>query len=277
MIQPLTTPMQREIAQQTAISNTLSQTQIQISTGKKIQQASDDPAASARIAAIKLSETNNTSWASNISKGISLNSQADSVMQTVSELMTQAKTLMVQASNGTQSAPDQSSVAAQLTSIASQLDSLSKTSDANGQPLFAQGASLKVRYSESDVFAAVPSQSEAMAVAGTSLSAIVSSAATAVTSGNTAQISAALTAVGNGLNNAADASAQIGLAANKLQTLQNRQASDNLTMENERSNLEDTDVSAAIAKLNQQSLTLQAAQAAFARINRQTLFDILGP
>ena len=31
----------------------------------------------------------------------------------------------------------------------------------------------------------------------------------------------------------------------------------------------------AIAQLNAQDLTLQAAQAAFAKINRQSLFDIL--
>jgi flagellar hook-associated protein 3 FlgL len=40
--------------------------------------------------------------------------------------------------------------------------------------------------------------------------------------------------------------------------------------------LEDTDLSAAIAKLNSQTITLEAAQAAFARINRRTLMDILG-
>jgi flagellar hook-associated protein 3 FlgL len=40
--------------------------------------------------------------------------------------------------------------------------------------------------------------------------------------------------------------------------------------------LEDTDLTQAIATLNAQTLTLDAAQAAFARINRRTLMDILG-
>jgi flagellar hook-associated protein 3 FlgL len=277
MIQALSTQMQREIAQQTALSSALSDTQVQISTGKKLQMASDDPAAAARIASIKLSEANNMTWENNIAKGLSLNSQADTTMQTVSELMTQAKTLLVQASNGTQSLSDQASIAAQLTSISDQLDSLANIKDANGQPLFSQGTALAARYSSSDVFAAVPSQAEAMFVGGMSYAAIVSSAASAVSSGNTSQIVASLTAADNGVSNAADVSAKIGLAANKLQAIQTRLSSEYLTMENERSGLEDTDVSAAIAKLNQQTLTLQAAQAAFARINRQTLFDVLGP
>ncbi len=43
----------------------------------------------------------------------------------------------------------------------------------------------------------------------------------------------------------------------------------------ERSSLEDTDVAATVMRLNAKTLSLQAAQAAFARINRNTLFDIL--
>ena len=39
--------------------------------------------------------------------------------------------------------------------------------------------------------------------------------------------------------------------------------------------VEDTNLEEAIAQLHAQDLTLQAAQAAFAKINRQTLFDIL--
>ena len=43
----------------------------------------------------------------------------------------------------------------------------------------------------------------------------------------------------------------------------------------ERTNLEATDISEAVAQLNAQTLTLEAAQAAFARINRRTLLDLL--
>ncbi|MGN6690162.1 MAG: flagellin, partial [Sphingopyxis sp.] len=43
----------------------------------------------------------------------------------------------------------------------------------------------------------------------------------------------------------------------------------------ERQSVEETDLSTAIAQLNAQELTLSAAQAAFAKINRQTLFDLL--
>jgi flagellar hook-associated protein 3 FlgL len=276
MIPALSTAIQREIAQQARLASALSTTQTEISTGKRMQRASEDPVAASRIAAIKQSEANNAAWANNVTRGISLNSQADSVLQSVSELITQSKSLLVQASSDTQSATDRSTIATQLTAIASQLGSLETTRDVNGQPLFASAAATTARYGENEVFAAVPSHADTLVVFGTSFSAVVSAAATAVATGHPAQMSQALADLGKAVDQSADGLARLGLAANRLQSIQNRQASANLVLETERSTLEDTDVSAAVTKLNQQSLTLQAAQAAFARINRQTLFDILG-
>jgi flagellar hook-associated protein 3 FlgL len=48
-----------------------------------------------------------------------------------------------------------------------------------------------------------------------------------------------------------------------------------ISLSEERSGLEDTDLSSAIADLNGMTMTLEAAQAAFARINRRTLMDFL--
>ena len=43
----------------------------------------------------------------------------------------------------------------------------------------------------------------------------------------------------------------------------------------ERQSIEETDLETAIAQLNAQNLTLEAARAAFARVNQQSLFDLL--
>ena len=44
----------------------------------------------------------------------------------------------------------------------------------------------------------------------------------------------------------------------------------------ERSSIEDTDLAATIARVQTNQLSLDAAQSLFARINRRTLFDLLG-
>ena len=66
-----------------------------------------------------------------------------------------------------------------------------------------------------------------------------------------------------------------GALGSRIDALTERQANSGLQLEEERSSLESTDVTAAIAKLQSQQLTLQAAQAVFARVNASTLFDIL--
>ena len=66
-----------------------------------------------------------------------------------------------------------------------------------------------------------------------------------------------------------------GALAARIDQLISRQADNGLQLNEERSNLESTDVTAAIAKLQSKQLTLQAAQAVFSRINASTLFDVL--
>ena len=66
-----------------------------------------------------------------------------------------------------------------------------------------------------------------------------------------------------------------GSLANRVDALLERQADTGLQLEEERSGLEDTDIQAVIARLSSQQLSLQAAQAVFARVNESTLFDIL--
>lgn len=67
----------------------------------------------------------------------------------------------------------------------------------------------------------------------------------------------------------------IGVRGGRLDALENRLAEQQIELTAERSGLEDTDITEAVARLNSQQLTLEAAQAAFARISKKTLFDIL--
>jgi flagellar hook-associated protein 3 FlgL len=67
----------------------------------------------------------------------------------------------------------------------------------------------------------------------------------------------------------------IGQRGQRLQSLREASRAQDIDFAVERSELESTDISEAIALLNAQTLTLDAAQAAFARINRRTLLDLL--
>jgi flagellar hook-associated protein 3 FlgL len=99
--------------------------------------------------------------------------------------------------------------------------------------------------------------------------------AAAVQGGNRAQLDSALATADTLIEHGTDVASAIGNAAARLDRLTDSQASRSIDLTAERSGLEDTDLTTAIATLNAQQLTLDAAQAAFARINRRSLFDLL--
>ena len=68
---------------------------------------------------------------------------------------------------------------------------------------------------------------------------------------------------------------QQGARGNRIDQLVERYETTKIQQAEERSALEDTDITAAIARVQAKQLTLDAAQAVFARVNQNTLFDIL--
>jgi flagellar hook-associated protein 3 FlgL len=268
--------MTLEIRRQAALSQQIARTQIQISTGKKIQAPSDDPIASARIGTIRRAQADDAAWTANLDLGLSLASQADTVMANTADNMTRVKELVLSAANATLSPADRQTIALELQSIADQVDAFAATRSSLGQPLFHASVAPAFRFSENLVFAPVPTADQTFAVNGTPLSQIIRDAASAVSAGNMPAINASLTTVENGIDHVADISAEIGVRASRMERLRESHLTRGIDLAAERSGLEDTDLTEAIAKLNAQTITLEAAQAAFARINRRTLIDILG-
>ena len=268
--------MMREIQRQSRLAGDVANSQVQISTGKRIQRASDDPVAAARVGNIRSSQADNAAYARNVSLGTALVDQADAALASVSSLLARAQELTLAASNPTANASDRATLAIEMTAIAEEIDVLSASKSALGGPLFSTAAPMSMRFDGGTVFAPVPSRSAAFEVAGIAISQQLRSAGIAIATGNTAQIASSLTNVKAAIDHVANVHAEIGIHAGRLERLRDSQAGASISLSAERSMLEDTDLSSAIAKLNGQTITLEAAQAAFARINRRTLIDILG-
>lgn len=275
MINALGNRMLLEINRQSSLAKQINDTQIQVTTGKRIQRASDDPVAAARVATIRRGEANNAAWARNIEMGIALSSQADAAVSGMANGLNQARELVIAGASGTLSATDRETLAQQLDNIAAELDSLAGQQASNGEPLFSTGTALSVRYDANTVFAPVPSRAEVFQSGGVDISQIARDAASALRSGNATQIGNSLTALQTAVSDTADALGNIGQRGARIDALKEASRSQNIELVAERTSLESTDLSEAIAQLNAQQLTLEAAQAAFARIHRQTLFDLL--
>ncbi|SBV34668.1 Flagellin-like protein [uncultured Sphingopyxis sp.] len=275
MINAVGNRMTREIARQQKLADALERTQIQISGGKKLLRMSDDPVAARRIATIGTTQASMTAWSSNVNAASALVSQADGVMKSVSDLMSRARELTLAATSDTANPADRATIAAELGTIADELDALAATRDSNGEPVFAAGAARVMRFDSDVTFAPVPSAADVFVVGGNSLSTGIRDAAAAVAANDKAAMNASLGVLDTAISHVADEHAKIGLSGGRLDRIGDSLAARGITLKDERSVVEDTNLEEAIAQLHAQDLTLQAAQAAFAKINRQTLFDIL--
>jgi flagellar hook-associated protein 3 FlgL len=264
-----------EIRRQSGLAQQIARTQIEVSTGRRIQSASDDPVAAARVATIRQAQSDDSVWKANLSLGGSLAAQADTVLQTMSERLARAQELIVAGASQSLSAADRVTVRLELRGIADEIDSLAATRSSLGEPLFASAAPPAIRFGESTVFAPVPARADIFEIGGSAIGGLVRTAATSVEGGNSTQIAASLSAIKGSVDHIADANADVGVRGARIERLRETLISRGIDYASERPSLEDTDLSEAIARLNGQTITLQAAQAAFARINSQTLFDIL--
>jgi len=121
------------ISQQSA----LAATQNEVSSGNRINVASDDPAGAGQVVSLNHVIAANTQYSSTIDVATTrLNTEA-STLTSVNSVLDTARTLALQAVNGALSDSDRKSIASQLSQIRDQLLQLSNTTDSNGNALFA--------------------------------------------------------------------------------------------------------------------------------------------
>lgn len=115
----------------------LLQTQQQISTGRRILTASDDPVAAARALDVSQSDAMNTQYAANRSMARHTLSLAESTLQSVTSLIQDVQTATVNAGNGTLNNSDRKTIATDLSGRLQELVGLANSTDGVGNYLFA--------------------------------------------------------------------------------------------------------------------------------------------
>lgn len=274
-----------EIARQSSLARDIARGQADISSGKRLQTASDDPAASARVADIRRTQADQKVWSANVAAASSVAAQVDGTLTGVATAFDRARELMLAASSDTLSDSDRSAIAVELRGIADDIASYAAEKDSRGYPLFpatdallipiAPGVRVAATASLTDVFQNVQTTGGPM-----DLEQIVRAAADAVgiadKTTRTAASAASLAAIESGGDHLSSVRGEQGVRAARIDSVRERLASKGLLLDEERGNLEGTDLTATIARINAKQLSLEAAQSVFARLNRRTLFDLLG-
>jgi flagellar hook-associated protein 3 FlgL len=113
------------------------------------------------------------------------------------------------------------------------------------------------------------------AVGSLSLEDVLQAALDAVNGGTAADMKTSLTNSRAALDHVIVAQSIQGVRQQRIDDVSERIIDKKLSLTERRSGLEDTDVGEVITKLQSRLTTLEAAQAAFARIGKQSLFDLL--
>ncbi|HEX5536655.1 MAG TPA: flagellin [Sphingobium sp.] len=273
--------MTDEILRQQRLSQRITDDQAAVSTGKRVRMPSQDPQAWVQISEIGQAQAQNAAWIDTISYGQARAQKAEANLQEVNSLFSRARELMVNAATSTLDAAGQAAVVAEIQAIRSSVSELLNQKDYQGVPVFDDTTSIKVPVSRGlalDVVGTRQSIETGITVGGVprTLDDILAEAETAAASPVQADRQNSLKSLEAGLDHIILAQSVQGIRGDRLEAVERRVSDTKLDLSERRSKLEDTDLTETIARIQANLLSLEAAQAAFARINRQTLFDLIG-
>ena len=278
----------------------LSKTQMQLATGRKILNPSDDPVGTTQLFPLNEVLERNKQFSKNSDSAESRLSLEEKTLGSVTNLLQRVNELAVQGNNDTNSAQDRSAIAQELRQHLQTLTGLANTKDANGEYIFSghevttqpfteapagtfnyQGdnGQRSVQVGESrfvavgdpgtDVFMNVP-------YSGGGNQSIFETIDKLATDFENNTFSAnSITDVQAAIDNVVNVRAKIGARLNALDTQRN--VNDELTLQSQKtlSGIHDLDYAEAISRLNLQMVGLQASQQAFTRIQNLSLFNYL--
>jgi len=263
----------------------------QLSTGRRVTQPSDDPAADSAMVNENSRSAAVDQYTANSDSVTDVLNTADSTLSSVTTLLQRAVTLGVEGANGTMNQTDLNSIAAQVSDIKTQMLSLANASYA-GQYLFAGTATGTAPYVAD---AANPNQVDYVGNSkqnkvqiGTGLSVTTNlpgssifsqpnanvfdalqSLVTALQSGDTAGIATAETSVNTSLNAVDTAQVFYGSTVDELTSNESFLSQEKLNITTYQNTLVSADLATAATNATQAQAVLTATVAAAAQLDQQ--------
>jgi flagellar hook-associated protein 3 FlgL len=274
--------------------------QQQLTSGKSISVPSDDPTGTNTALAVRQAIAGNTQQARNISDGQSFLNQTDSTLQNIVALVQQVRTLTVQASNsGSMSGTAEQDIATQVAGLRQDLLAQANTA-VQGRPIFAgptngsqaydpktgayQGVGdgtdqrlwLTRRVADAQSIRVDITGPEAFGdpTSGKDLFSVVQNIATHATT-NTSALGGDLADLDAVMARLSNAQADIGTRSAAMNTAAQVNASQQLTLQTQQSQVENIDMAKTIMNLQTQQVGYQAALAATAQALQPTLVQFL--
>lgn len=272
--------MADEIRRQQRLAQSIAADQAAVSSGKKITQPSQDPQAWVQISDIGRAQSQNSAWSDNLSYAEARSEKAETNLREMNTQFSRARELLVRASTSTLDAAGKAAVLAEISAIRTSVHDMLNEKDYQGVPVYDDTTATMVPVSRGLTLEAVGTRQSiesgitVNSVART-LDDILVEAYDAVNLGTQTALNNSLVSLEAGLNHVILQQSVQGIRSDRLETAKEQNTSIQLDLRERRSGLEDTDLTVTLARIQAQLLSLEAAQAAFARINRQSLFDLI--
>lgn len=280
----------------------LSDSQVQLTSGKRVQRGSDDPTDAARgeralAAMARLDATQRAVVASRSAMELTEGALGDATND-----MQRARELLVQAGNGTLTDNERSLIATELRGLRDALLATANRSDASGRYLFGGQGAVSAPFVDTPVGVAYEGTAGAAQVAGSdglpiavdgeytwmrpaggvtvfeALEVVINDlqtpgrTSTAVATGT----AAAIGAVDATMDRVGSVRAQVGNVLNRLDVIEGRIRDSHLTNETERSVATDLDFTKAISEFQNKQAGYDAALRSYAMVQRLSLFQYIG-
>lgn len=279
-------------------------TGLQISSGRRVVNPSDDPQAAALAVGVEQAKAVDEQYANARGSARNSLSQEESVLASTSDFIVRARTLLVQAGNGTLSDADRNAIAQELNGIYQGMLGQANSRDGNGRylfgghqdgaPPFVQGADGRVSYvgdegvkaQQVDSARTMPSTDNGRAIFASAggadlfgaLKDMVDVLSTPVQDeAGRANLQATLSSAGaeldKGLDNVLSVRSSVGARLNELDVLDVVSSNRMLNYEQVLSDRLDLDYNEAISEYTLRQVGLQAAQKAFVDVQKLSLFE----
>lgn len=253
----------------------LTNTYERLSSGQRINRASDDAAGLAIADALRADQRVATVAIRNANDGISSIAIADSALSEIGNVLTRLAELAEQSANGTFSIQQRSALGSEFIALGSEIERIAVTTEFNGVKLLSGNASLTLQVgfdstSTSQIsFNGVEGTLASLGLAGSGKSALSYSLnGTSIEAGQSSS-RAALDAVNDAIGSLATTRGTLGAAEARLNV-----AINNLSVARENfaaaeSRIRDVDVASEAAELTRLGILQQAGAAVLAQANQQ--------
>ena len=296
----------RGSSQMSNVQSQLTQSQAQLAQGKQIINASDAPNQAATIQRLKSILNKQDSYQSSLNTIKARLQGEDSTLQNVSDLLVRAKEVAVQGANDTLNAGDRKALATEMQALRDQMLSLANTKDSNGNYLFAGSRvkqpafvetvngspeyrgdqtrmnvrvgdqrSIPINRTGTDAFVPVARIDADGKTSGIGFFQVMDNLITGLNTSKGPDIRRGVGELDDLRQGLSMARANIGTNLNVVDQQSSVIEDTTLNLKTTLSSIEDLDYASAITKMNQQMMSLEAAQASFAKVSQLNLFNYI--